>query len=36
MQTAIFGTAADAVTQATAPSVLMLLGGASIGERFIE
>ena len=36
MQMAIFGTGADAVTPATAPGVLMLLGGAPIGERFIE
>jgi redox-sensitive bicupin YhaK (pirin superfamily) len=27
---------ADAVVQATTPSVLMLLGGAPVGERFIE
>ena len=27
---------AEAVVQATTPSVLMLLGGAPVGERFIE
>ena len=32
----VFAGAADAVVQATAPSVLMLLGGAPVGERFIE
>jgi redox-sensitive bicupin YhaK (pirin superfamily) len=35
-QMAVFGTGEKAVVQATAPSVLMLLGGAPIGERFIE
>ncbi len=35
-QMAVFGSGAEAVVQATAPSVLMLLGGAPIGERFIE
>ncbi|HEX4649576.1 MAG TPA: pirin family protein [Steroidobacteraceae bacterium] len=35
-QMAVFGRGAPAVVQATAPSVLMLLGGAPIGERFIE
>jgi len=35
-QMAVFSTGADAVVQATTPSVLMLLGGAPVGERFIE
>lgn len=35
-QMAVFGSATEAVIQATAPSVLMLLGGAPVGERFIE
>jgi redox-sensitive bicupin YhaK (pirin superfamily) len=35
-QMAVFGDGANAVVQATAPSVLMLLGGAPVGERFIE
>jgi redox-sensitive bicupin YhaK (pirin superfamily) len=35
-QMAVFGTGAEAVVHASAPSVLMLLGGANIGERFIE
>ena len=35
-QMAVFGRAAAAVLQATAPSVVMLLGGAAVGERFIE
>jgi len=35
-QMAVFSTGAEAVVQANAPSVLMLLGGANIGERFIE
>ena len=35
-QMAVFGHQADAVVRATAPSVLMLLGGAPVGERFIE
>jgi redox-sensitive bicupin YhaK (pirin superfamily) len=35
-QMAVLSTNADAVIQATTPSVLMLLGGAPIGERFIE
>ena len=35
-QMAVFGTGEEAVVQAIAPSVLMLLGGASVGERFIE
>lgn len=34
-QMAVFG-AGEAVVRATAPSVLMLLGGAPVGERFIE
>jgi redox-sensitive bicupin YhaK (pirin superfamily) len=33
---AVLGGGAEAVVTATAPSVLMLLGGAPIGERFIE
>jgi redox-sensitive bicupin YhaK (pirin superfamily) len=36
MQMAVFGGKADAVVQAVSPSVLMLLGGAPLGERFIE
>ncbi|HTO44627.1 MAG TPA: pirin family protein [Burkholderiales bacterium] len=35
-QMAVFGRGAGAVVEATAPSVLMLLGGAPVGERFIE
>ena len=35
-QMAVFGRQADSVVRATAPSVVMLLGGASVGERFIE
>jgi redox-sensitive bicupin YhaK (pirin superfamily) len=35
-QMAVFSTGAEAVVQASVPSVLMLLGGANIGERFIE
>jgi redox-sensitive bicupin YhaK (pirin superfamily) len=35
-QLAVFARGAGAVLEATAPSVLMLLGGAPIGERFIE
>ena len=35
-QLVVFSADADAVVQATASSVLMLLGGAPIGERFIE
>jgi redox-sensitive bicupin YhaK (pirin superfamily) len=35
-QMAVFRIGGDAVLQATAPSVVMLLGGASVGERFIE
>jgi len=35
-QMAVFGSHADAVIQATTPSVIMLLGGAPVGERFIE
>lgn len=33
---AVFSSGAQALVQATAPSVLMLLGGAPVGERFIE
>ena len=33
---AVFGSRADVVVQAITPSVIMLLGGASVGERFIE
>ena len=35
-QLAVFSAGADPVLQATTPSVLMLLGGAPLGERFIE
>ena len=35
-QIVVFSADADAVVQATTSSVLMLLGGAPIGERFIE
>jgi redox-sensitive bicupin YhaK (pirin superfamily) len=35
-QMGVFGRHADGVVRATAPSVLMLLGGAPVGERFIE
>jgi hypothetical protein len=35
-QMAVFSTGAEAIVRASAPSVLMLLGGANIGERFIE
>jgi redox-sensitive bicupin YhaK (pirin superfamily) len=35
-QMAVSSTGAEAVVRANAPSVLMLLGGANIGERFIE
>jgi len=35
-QMAVLGTGAEAVVQATEPTVLMLLGGAPVGERFIE
>ena len=35
-QMAVFGRQTDAVVRATAPSVLMLLGGSPVGERFIE
>jgi len=35
-QLVVFSADADAVVQATTSSVLMLLGGAPIGERFIE
>jgi hypothetical protein len=33
---AVFGSGTEAVVRATAPSVLMLLGGAAVGERFID
>lgn len=36
LQMAVFGAGAPAVVQAEAPSVLMMLGGAPVGERFIE
>ena len=35
-QLAVFGSGVEAVVQATAPSVMMLLGGAPVGERFVE
>jgi redox-sensitive bicupin YhaK (pirin superfamily) len=35
-QMAVFGRNAPAVLRATTPSLLMLLGGAPLGERFIE
>ena len=35
-QMAVFDSAAEAVVQATESSVLMLLGGEPVGERFIE
>jgi redox-sensitive bicupin YhaK (pirin superfamily) len=35
-QMVVFGGGAPAVVQATMPSVLMLLGGAPVGKRFIE
>ena len=35
-QMAVFDSAAEAVVQATESSVLMLLGGERVGERFIE
>jgi redox-sensitive bicupin YhaK (pirin superfamily) len=35
-QMAVFAGGAETVVRATAPSVLMLLGGAPVGERFIE
>src|SRR5215471_7877977 len=35
-QMAVFDATADAVVQASESSVLMVLGGASVGERFIE
>ena len=35
-QMAVFGNGTEATLRATAPSVLMLLGGAPVGERFIE
>lgn len=35
-QLAVFSAGTDVVLEATMPSVLMLLGGAPVGERFIE
>ena len=35
-QMVVFRSGAEAVVRATAPSVLMLLGGEPVGERFIE
>jgi redox-sensitive bicupin YhaK (pirin superfamily) len=35
-QMAVFGSGTEATIRAMAPSVLMLLGGAPVGERFIE
>jgi redox-sensitive bicupin YhaK (pirin superfamily) len=35
-QMAVFGKGGDAMVKATTPSILMLLGGAPVGERFIE
>jgi len=35
-QMAVFSSGADAIVKATVPSVLMLLGGAPVGERSIE
>ena len=35
-QMAVFASGEEAVVRATAPSVLMLLGGAPVGTRFIE
>jgi redox-sensitive bicupin YhaK (pirin superfamily) len=35
-QMAVFSADADAAVQAPAPSVLMLLGGAPVGKRFID
>ena len=35
-QLVVFGSGAPAVLQASVPSVLMLLGGTPVGERFIE
>ena len=35
-QMAVFGSGPEAVVKAKAPSVLMLLGGSPVGERFIE
>jgi len=35
-QLVVFSPGAEAVIQATVPTVLMLLGGATIAERFIE
>ena len=36
MRMAVFGKSGEAVVQARAPAVLMLLGGDPVGERFIE
>ncbi len=36
MRMAVFGKGSEAVVRAATPSVLMLLGGAPVGERFIE
>jgi redox-sensitive bicupin YhaK (pirin superfamily) len=36
MRMAVFGKGSEAVAQAKIPSVLMLLGGEPVGERFIE
>ncbi len=36
MRLAVFSKASEAVVRATTPSVLMLLGGEPVGERFIE
>ena len=33
---AVFAPGGDAVVEATQPCVLMVLGGAPVGERFIE
>ena len=35
-QMAVFSGGAEAVIEATAPSIVMLLGGEPVGERFIE
>jgi redox-sensitive bicupin YhaK (pirin superfamily) len=36
MRMAVFGRNAPSLVQATTESVVMLLGGAPVGERFIE
>ena len=36
MHMVVFNPGSEAIVQAAAPSVLMLLGGAPVGERFIE